>query len=49
MMLTYLMDDPSAEPIKEPLAEIHESLTKARFMLVKHCDPDNILDELSQL
>ena len=50
MTLTHMLTDSSlTEAHKRDLAEIKEDLTRARFLLVEHEEPDNILDELSQL
>ncbi|MGD9725479.1 MAG: hypothetical protein AB7L09_00410 [Nitrospira sp.] len=33
----------------ETFESAYADLTKSRFLLVEHCDPDNLLEELSQL
>jgi len=50
MTLMWLQESPGlTEEQQEWLKDVQRDLTRARFLLVKHCDPDNILDELSQL
>lgn len=33
----------------EAFEDAYKDLTRSRFLLVEHADPDNVLDELSQL
>lgn len=33
----------------ETFQDAYKDLTQSRFLLVEHADPDNVLDELSQL
>jgi hypothetical protein len=51
MMSLQMLKDLGAidEKCEEIFIEAYELLTKARFLLVEHVDPDNVLDELSQL
>ena len=50
MMLTFLIEDERLPiEIRESCREILGDLTRARYLLVEHEDPDNLLDELAQL
>ncbi len=50
MVLTYLIDDKTLRDYhRQVIEEVHQDLTRARYLLVEHETPDGILDELSQL
>lgn len=50
MSLILLKDTTTLDDYQRDLVgSILEDLTRARFLLVEHCDPDNVLVELSQL
>ena len=51
MTLTHLLSDPNtdADIWRAQCQTILEDLTRARYLLVSHEEPDGILDELAQL
>jgi hypothetical protein len=50
MTLTFLIEDERLPiEIRENCREILGDLTRARYLLVEHEPPDNLLDELAQL
>ena len=50
MLLVGMVDCGSVpEQFKEQCEDLIETLTKARFMLVEHEEPEGLLDELAQL
>jgi hypothetical protein len=50
MIITHLVGEPElSDYYKERLSEVLESLTRSRYLLVEHEEPDGILDELAQL
>lgn len=50
MTLTFLVDDERLPvEVKESCRGVLADLTRARYLLVEHEEPDNLLDELAQL
>jgi len=50
MTLTFLIDDERlTADIRESCREVLADLTRARYLLVEHEEPDGLLDELAQL
>lgn len=50
MMITHISGEHDLpDYYKERFSEVLESLTRARYLLVEHEEPDGLLDELAQL
>ncbi len=53
MMLTHLSKDGlesvTPEGLQYQVEDMLQDLTRARYLLVEHEDPDNILDEIASL
>ncbi len=50
MVLTHLSSEPAiSDYYKEQCEDVLEGLTRARYLLVEHEEPDGLLDELAQL